>query len=46
LHIVFRRFFGAGFVYLLNRLKRENDVADLVGFSVPDELDFAFIFKQ
>ena len=29
-----------------NRLKGEDDVADFVGLSVPDEFDLAFVFKQ
>jgi len=38
--------FGAGFIDLLDYLKGEYDIADFVGFAVPDKLYFAFITKK
>ena len=37
---------GTRFVHLLNRLKRQNDVADFIRLAVPDQLDLPFVVEQ
>jgi hypothetical protein len=40
------RLFLAGFIDLLYNLKRQDNVADVVGLAVPNKFDFTFVLEE